>query len=79
MVVRNDDVMHHLERKSVFMEIFFYCAYAQSGIYHQPVSFRKKTIAIAAATATKRYEFQHQCLYFYTKVSKRYEYAKVFG
>ena len=60
VVVRNNNIMQHMERESVFVEILFYCAYAQTGINHQPVRFRKKTIAIAAATATKRYEFKHQ-------------------
>jgi hypothetical protein len=71
MVMRNQDMVHRREVDAIFLCMLLERSYSYSYIYQQAVGCSAEIITITAATAPKRYKFQHFGYYFLQKYAKK--------
>ena len=57
VVMRDEDVMHILEAKSIVMEMLLQYSYSYSYVYQYRIRISVKIVAVATASTAKGYKF----------------------
>jgi hypothetical protein len=69
MVMRNQDSIYAVDADTLVMKEFLYIPNTDSCINKHGIIILSKVIAVSAASAAERNEFQHLCIYFACKIT----------
>ena len=72
MVVRYQQMAYGTQLDAVILAVFLQCSYPNANVYHQSVRGSAEVVTITAATASKRYKFQHVCSIFVQRYENIY-------